>query len=164
MINPQSVLIWSGRDQLGDEPGIYGDAGYVGITLELPITLKPFPGNPATPRPTPQVTLVLTASDVNVYAGYPGHELSVLAYTPVNPSDPLSKWKETPVQLGQGEGRLTKDGETRLTLQKLAADVKFVSLRIRVDTTVAAGLYDDFLITRLGYESTTHYAMVGFRE
>lgn len=38
-VNPQQELIWQGRLQLGDQPGVYGDAAYSGITAELPMTV-----------------------------------------------------------------------------------------------------------------------------
>jgi hypothetical protein len=39
---------------------------------------------------------------------------------------------------------------------------KYVSIQIRVDTSVAAGLYNDFVFIRLSLRSKTHYAVVGF--
>jgi hypothetical protein len=41
---------------------------------------------------------------------------------------------------------------------------KYVSIQIRVDTTVAAGLYNAFVVVRLALQSTTHYATLGFEE
>ena len=36
-------LVWQGRLHLGDGPGVYGDASYVGLGVELPLTLRRFP-------------------------------------------------------------------------------------------------------------------------
>ena len=40
MLSSSPELIWKGRIHLGDEPGIFGDAEYAGISLELPVTLE----------------------------------------------------------------------------------------------------------------------------
>ncbi|MDQ3539890.1 MAG: hypothetical protein M3440_04315 [Chloroflexota bacterium] len=36
-------LVWQGRLHLGDGPGVYGDASYVGLGVEFPLTLRRFP-------------------------------------------------------------------------------------------------------------------------
>src|SRR5262249_20855977 len=69
MKNPSDVLIWQGRIHLGDEPGVYGDASYSGLCMELPMTFHPF--DPTSPNE--DLNLELEAEDVNVYTGYPGH-------------------------------------------------------------------------------------------
>jgi hypothetical protein len=69
MVPIESIFIWEGKIQLGDEPGIYGDAAYSGIGIKLPLTLANIDPN------APQddiLKITLHTSDVNVYKGYPG--------------------------------------------------------------------------------------------
>ncbi len=61
MLSVQPELVWEGRIHLGDEPGMYGDAGYSGIALEFPLTLRKT--DPTGPDTT---TLVLHTQDVQV--------------------------------------------------------------------------------------------------
>src|ERR671916_1030324 len=82
MLSVQPELVWEGRVHLGDEPGVYGDAAYSGIALEFPLTLRKT--DPAGPDTT---TLVLLTQDVQTFAGYPGHLITVTAYQPF-PHDP----------------------------------------------------------------------------
>jgi hypothetical protein len=49
MMNSNSTFIWQGRIHLGDEPGIYGNANYSGLSMEFPFTIKNF--DPANPYP-----------------------------------------------------------------------------------------------------------------
>lgn len=68
MKNQNDELIWQGRIHLGDEPGVYGDATYSGLCVDLPMTFHPF--DPANPHE--DINLDLEAEDVNVYSGYSG--------------------------------------------------------------------------------------------
>jgi hypothetical protein len=152
MINPSSILIWDGRLHLGDEPGIHGSSDYVGLSTEFPLTAKPYPGQAT--GAVPDLTLILEAQDVNIYQGYLGHLISLTGYAPIDPADPVSRWREIAIQVGPHE----------LHPQNIPPDTKYLSLRIRVATDVPPGLYDDFIIARLSYQSKTHYVVFGFRE
>jgi hypothetical protein len=150
MKNPKDELIWKGQLHIGDEPGVYGVAHYVGLCTEFPLTIRPFdPTNPKT-----DVTFLLESEDVSTYTGYPGHAVSLIAYEPTGPN----KWK----QVLLGSWLLT---QSQSPLQMSVPDLKghqYFSLQVRVDTTVQPGLYNDFLLTRLALQSTTHYASFGF--
>jgi hypothetical protein len=67
---------------VGDEPGVYGDAAYSGLALELPLTLRK-----TDPVGLDTTTLVVRTQDVQTFAGYPGHLITVTAYQPA-PNDP----------------------------------------------------------------------------
>lgn len=141
MLSVQPELVWEGRIHLGDEPGVYGDAAYSGIALEFPLTLRKT--DPAGPDAT---TLVLHTEGVQTFTGYPGHLITVTAYQPF-PHDPPQAI-EVPlatVTLSSADGNLK---EVPIDLSGLDSPV-FVSVRVRVDTKVPPGLYDDFVITRL---------------
>jgi hypothetical protein len=156
MLSVQPELVWEGRIHLGDEPGVYGDAAYSGIALEFPLTLRKT--DPAGPDTT---TLVLQTQDVQTFAEYPGHLITVTAYQP-DPGNPEHSI-ETPLTTTTLSNADNNRKEVPVNLAGIAAPV-FVSVRIRVDTTVPPGLYDDFVVTRLLNKSAnfTFVASFGF--
>jgi hypothetical protein len=156
MRSVQSELVWEGRIHLGDEPGVYGDAAYSGIAVEFPLTLRKTA--PAGPNTT---TLVLLTRDVQTFAGYPGHLITVTGYRP----DPVDATHSTEIVLATA--RLTSADNNRKELPVNLAGIVapiFVSVRVRVDTAVPPGLYDDFVVTRLLNRSAnfTFVAAFGF--
>jgi hypothetical protein len=157
VLSTMSELVWRGRIQLGDEPGVYGDATYAGLGFELPFTLAKT--NPTGPDNT---TIILQTVDVETFSGYPGHLLTVVLFE----SDPSQQfhWNETVLATAQ---LTAADKNHKEILLNLAGKTPphFVSLRVRVDTDVPPGLYDDFLVTRLLNRSQnfTFVASLGFR-
>lgn len=148
----QSELIWKGRVQIGDEPGVYGDASYSGLAIDLPVTLTPLDAGG-----TPVVSFELTAEDASSFgAPYPGHLVTVREYSQVSGTNP-PVWQATDV----ATGRLT--GNALTVSAPLQNSVRFVSVRVEADVTVSPGFYDDFVLTSLSLKSTTHYADFGFR-
>ncbi len=156
MLSTQSEFIWEGRQHLGDEPGIYGDAAYSGIALEFPLTLRKID-----PAGADATTLVLRTQDVQTFAGYPGHLISVTAYEP-DPNDP-NHAIETVLATERLNGADNNSKELDLDLAGIASPA-IVSVRVRVDTAVPPGLYDDFLVTKLLNQSVnfTFVASFGF--
>ncbi|HET9256151.1 MAG TPA: hypothetical protein VFO16_13255 [Pseudonocardiaceae bacterium] len=156
MLSARPELIWEGRLHMGDEPGVYGDAAYSGIAMELPLTLrKTDPSGPDT------TTLVLRTQDVQTFAGYPGHLITVTAYQP-DPHDPARATEKVLTT-----ATLTSADNNRKEITVDLAGIgspAFVSVRVRVDTTVPPGLYDDFVVTRLSNKSVnfTFVASFGF--
>ena len=157
MIAPQSEFIWDGKLHLGDEPGIHGAATFCGIQIELPSTIfRAF--DSATDD---DIVLRVTFEDVQTFSGYPGHLVELVRYM-ANPADPM-KWMETVLDT------------QRLLSPNLSVDLKanlagqtelkfFLGVRVRVDTTVPAGLYDDFIVVRLELQASNfkYYASFGF--
>jgi len=156
MLSPQAELIWQGRIHLGDEPGIFGDADYPGLALELPITLEKTPG-----AQEDTTTLVLRTEGVNTFSGYPGHLITVTLYTP---GPQPNVWKEVVLATAQ---LTTADNDHKNVEINLAGQTSpyRVSVRVRIDTAVPAGLYDDFVVTRLSNKSANFafVASFGFR-
>ncbi|WP_158887712.1 hypothetical protein [Amycolatopsis anabasis] len=154
MLSTQPELVWQGRIHLGDEPGVYGDADYPGIALELPLTLRKT--DPAGPDST---TLVLRTQDVQTFTGYPGHLITVTAYVP-DPADPFHADEQV-----LATARLTSADNNRkeipLDLGGLTSPI-FVSVRVRVDTEVPPGLYDDFVVTKLSNQSANFVFVASF--
>ncbi|MFI0487515.1 hypothetical protein [Actinomadura sp. 9N215] len=141
MLSAQAELIWDGRIHLGDEPGIYGDTPYPGIALELPVTLEK-----ADPAGADTTTLILHTRNVETFAPYKGHLITVTAYLPDSTKPNHAKEQVL------ATARLTSADQNRkeleLDLTGLTFPV-FVSVRVRVDTQVPPGLYDDFVVTML---------------
>ena len=138
---PGSEFIWQGRLHLGDEPGTFGDAAYVGLAIELPLTLTKTGSNPT-------ATLTIRAKDVQVIPPYLGHVVTVVAY---------QDGKATEI----GNGRITAspnnqspvDVEVALDLSSVSSPV-FAGVRVHVDSAVRPGLYDDFVVVGLRLNSS----------
>lgn len=157
MLSAQPELIWRGRIHLGDEPGVYGDACYSGLSAQLPITLVK-----TNPAGTDTATLVIRTADVQTFGGYPGHLVNVIIYQE-DPGNPFH-WNQTVIAT---ERIASGDNNRKEVSIDLAAYVSpyFLSVRLRVDTEVPPGLYDDFVFTRLENTSPgfTFVASLGFR-
>ncbi len=162
MLNIGQELVWQGRIHLGDEPGIYGDALYVGLCAELPLTIM---SNALETEMTPKgvglsdsVRFVLEAEDVRTYEGYPGHQISIVEH--FEASEGL--WQERVI----GQGKLWDMDNIEITLDLSGKQMPlFLSVRIKVDTSVPAGLYDDFVIKKLSVytHGSKYYSSFGFR-
>lgn len=158
-VNPQQELIWQGRIHLGDEPGIYGDAHYSGICAEFPTTI--YRSEPHQTDDTP-FKLVLETEDLNTYNGYPGHAITVIIYEP----DPNQQFRSVERVLAQGSFTSADNNRKEIEVKPGTAKGPFsISVRLRVDTTVNPGLYDDFIWNRLSLISPeyTYYASFGFK-
>jgi hypothetical protein len=162
MMNPASTFIWEGRIHIGDEPGIYGNANYCGLSMEFPLTVKNF--NPTTPAGD-VIKLEIDTENVNVFTGYLGHLIVVRLYSPdPQPANPF-KWKETIIK---NTDRIV-NGATNTVIDipvTGSTDPIYLSLAIEIDTDVKPGLYDDFLFTGLGYTTVSNnvYVNFGFKE
>lgn len=145
MLSPQAELIWQGRIHLGDEPGIYGDSSYTGLAVELPITLY------QTSSPGPEsTTLILRTKDARTFPGYPGHVIRVTLYEP-DPTNPNQFREETLA----AERLTTADQDLQELSISLAGRTSpyYLSVAVRIDTTVPPGLYDDFIVRSLSNRS-----------
>jgi hypothetical protein len=145
--------IWEGRLHLGDEPGVYGNAAYAGLAMELPVTLHPFNTSASV---TSDITFQLEANRIKIYHPYKGHRVSVFAYT---------------MDIGSNPPTWTRRLVTETLMDQASVDVpvpavsreRHFSVRIEVATDVAPGLYDDFVVRSFKLKSTTHFADFGFR-
>ncbi|MGB3444290.1 MAG: hypothetical protein WBA97_36585 [Actinophytocola sp.] len=154
MLSNQSELVWDGRIHLGDEPGIYGDTPYSGLALELPITLEK-----TDPAAADATALILRTENVETFTGYPGHLITVTAFVP-DPNEPFHS-----VEQVLATERITSADQNRkkveLDLTGLTFPV-FVGVRVRIDTEVPPGLYDDFVVTKLRNKSTNFGIVASF--
>jgi len=152
---PQQEMIWQGRLQLGDEPGTYGDASYPGICAELPITV--IRSDPA----GQEFKLVLATEDLETFQGYPGHAITVVMYLP-DPNQPFHSIEQV---VASASFVSADHNKKELTVNVGSAPGPFrLSVRLRIDTTVNPGLYDDFIWRRLSLKATSFqfFASFGF--
>ena len=156
MLSQQSELIWQGRIHLGDEAGVFGDAAYSGLATELPVTLQKV--DPAGPDAT---TLIVETENVETFAGYPGHVITVTLYQE-DPGQP-NHFVETVLATERLTSADNNRKEITVNLAGKPSPI-FVSTRIRIDTEVPPGLYDDFVFIRLSNQSEniTFVASLGF--
>ncbi|KKC05223.1 hypothetical protein [Mycobacterium nebraskense] len=149
---PTSEFIWQGRLHLGDEPGVFGDATYVGLAVELPLTLTKTAS-------ISTADLTIRAENVQVIPPYPGHVVTVVSY-----EDGQAKVVGN-AQIGaQPDNQPGVDTKVALDLSTVPFPA-FVGVRIHVDTTVPPGLYDDFVIAglRLNSSDNSVIGQLGFR-
>ena len=157
-VNPQQELVWQGRLHLGDEPGVYGDATYTGLASELPLTVARLdPANPSEPR----FKIVLDTEGLQTFSGFPGHSIVVVAYEP-DPASP-SKFVERILARDVFTGADHDHKEVEVDVNGYAGPFR-LSIRLRCDTTVMPGLYDDFVWVRLSLVAPNHafFASLGF--
>jgi hypothetical protein len=156
MLSPQPELIWQGRLHLGDEAGVFGDAAYSGLSTEMPVTLRKT--DSAGPDTT---TLVVDTENVETFAGYPGHLITVTLYEE-DPTRP-DHFLETVLATERLTGTDNNHQEITINLAGKPSPM-FLSVRIRIDTEVPPGLYDDFVFVRLANRSQnfTFVAALGF--
>jgi hypothetical protein len=155
--NPNQELIWQGRIHLGDEPGTYGDAHYNGICAELPITV--YRMDPTSKKDL-QFTLILDTEDAETYKDYPGHAITVTAYDP----DPAQQYHSIERVVAQTQLGSADNNQKQIQVSLGTSPGPFyMSVRLRSDTTVNPGFYDDFLLIRLSLTSPDFYAVFGFR-
>lgn len=157
-----STIIWEGRIHIGDEPGIYGNAHYSGLSMKFPLTVKNI--TPSAPLDD-LLSLEFLTENVTVLSGCPGPLIAVRLYSPDPQQNNAYKWKET---LIKDTDRIL-NGATSTVVQipvtGSSAPV-YISVAIEIDTDAKPGLYDDFLFTRLGYTNAHQniYVSLGFKE
>ncbi len=144
-------LIWQGRLQIGDEPGVYGDAHYAGLAAELPVTLTPFQAGASG-----DVVFRIGADGADSFGPpYSGHVVTVFSVTANPLSPPL--WIKTQV----ASGNLT--GPSLDIAVRVETGARYFSVRVEADPAVSPGLYDDFIWRSLSLIAQGFYADLGFR-
>ena len=150
----EQELIWQGRLHIGDEPGAYGDANYTGLCVELPFTImKNDSGDPD------EVKISIETEDVNTFQGYPGHEVALIIFVPGTDNT----WREV-----VASKTILYGSENHAELSADLSGIEmplFAAVRIKVDRSVPAGLYDDFIVKKLLMRSfgNKYYTSFGFR-
>jgi hypothetical protein len=156
--NSKQEMIWRGRIHLGDEPGVFGDAFYSGLTAELPATIYRSKDRKGT-----SFVITLETEDLETYKGYPGHEVVVKIYEP----DPNLQFHSLERIIARSTFNSEHKNRKDLTIDVGQAHGPFrISVHMRCDTRVNPGYYDDFIWKRLLLSSDDHnfYAAFGFRD
>ena len=146
------MLIWTGRIHLGDDPGVFGDATYAGLQIELPVTLDKF--DPKADQ-ADDICFVIAADHVSAGGISPHHEVALYVFER-EPSH--TEWTRTKIG-----GPFGLDGSIARARPSSVLRSRYVAIHVAVDTAAAPGLYNDLVLTSLTLESTTHYAEFGFR-
>jgi len=147
-LNEDTDLLWRGRIQLGDEPGIYSDAQYAGLCLEFPVELLPYSGAFTT---TGELTIIIEADEVQIYGGYEGHPVTVFGLFATG-----ATWQRREI----ASGRLRSE---HLELALRSEIPRYVTVRIEINSQLPPGLYDEIIVNRLSVRSATHFGYLGFR-
>ena len=127
-------MIWTGALNLGDTPGVFMDAQFVGLQLQLPLTLSSAPTAPV-------LRVLLVTNDVEIFGGKK-HPV----YWDWNPGDPL------PTPVGHIDDVATIPGRPEfhvLEVPAASANPGKHWLTILVNSDVAAGMRDDFVLKRI---------------
>jgi hypothetical protein len=151
-------LIWRGRLHMGDEPGVYGDASYVGLVTEWPITLKKFE-----PRSQEAGSAVfhLSAENVSVLPPYKGHRVTFWRYQAApTPENPLA-WSRVQIEPDADHRLSAPEAIIEMDIPDDAPAI-YMSVRVEVDTSPQPGLYNELVLVELRLLSTTYFATLGF--
>ena len=145
---------------MGDEPGTFGDATFVGLGVELPLTVHAMQGAASDAKPL--LKLVLHLENMKAYEPYPGHALRVIPHVPVAGTDP-PQWKEGAPILDVVLPREGNEFSHDILLGDLPLPA-FLSVQLYCNVNVAPGLYNDFVFTRVsaGDPKFACYATFGF--
>ena len=106
-------------------------------------------------------TLVVQTHNVETFSGYPGHLITATLYEE-DPGEPFH-YIETLLATELLTSADNNHQEIVVDLTNKTSPM-FVSVRIRIDTEVPPGLYDDFVVTTLLNKSQdfTFVASLGF--
>lgn len=147
-------LVWQGRLHLGDEPGIYGDACYVGLGCDLPITVREFDKHP-----TGAATFVLATENMGTQRSYPSHMMQVVCYEETDVVNHYSERVYRETLLVPGDSLIEADLSG---VRAKPEGPRYLSIRVRLDTSAPPALYDDFVVAGLSLQSMRYYASFGF--
>lgn len=148
-----SDLVWCGRKHLGDQPGLYGNAEYVGLTFELPIELELMPDAPSINH---EVHIAVYLECRNVTAPT-GHIVTLNEFLPTD--DSMKTWHKK--LISRIDFSATHSESAILTIRGKIP--RFVTAKIEVDTSVPPGLFDDIVVTRIETRSRSHCGYLGYR-
>lgn len=151
--NPQSELVWQGRIHLGDEPGVYGDSQYSGLAAELPLVVTRLD------QTASQFSLILDTESLETFANYPGHDISVVRFV----DDPAAPFHS--IEQSIANAKFTgADNNRKVVPVTVGADPGpfRIAVRLRIDTTVNPGFYDDFVWLRLSLQAVNFSFVGGF--
>jgi hypothetical protein len=133
-------MVWSGSLNMGDTPGVFMDAQFVGLLLQIPVTITFLPDG------TDPVKMLLMTTEVEVFNGKK-HPI-YWDWTPGTalPS-PVGTIDDVDLIPGKPEYH-------PLSIPRAGAAVGKHWLTIHVNPEIAAGLRDDFVLKRIEAHET----------
>jgi hypothetical protein len=134
------IVLITGRYQLGNDPGIFQDALYVGFELKLPFT-KTWIDSSAT-----NITFVFYTHDVETWGSWKGHRVSINNVEIGRLRDPDD---------AQGASEIFKLAVPRTTVETALGGKDNFLLSVELDVQPATpGLADDFVLWRIETDGT----------
>lgn len=128
-------IVWTGSLHLGDTPGVFMDAQYAGLIVQVPVTIT------FSPDGTDPIVFVATTTEVEIFNNNK-HPI----YWDWTPGNVLP----TPVGYIDDEDLITGQPEKHLlSIPHDAAAVGKHWITIQVNAETDAGLRDDFVLRRL---------------
>lgn len=131
------------------------NAAYAGLGAELPITVERPDPNDTTQT---EFTLVLDTDGLQTFSGFSGHKLDVVLYE-ADPAVP-NHFRERLLASGRFTGADNNQKRVTVPVGSLPGPFR-ISVRLRADTTVPPGLYDDFVWIRLSINAV-NFSFFGF--
>ena len=128
-------IIWTGALNLGDTPGVFMDAQYAGLIVQIPVTITfaPVDPNPA--------VFILTTTEVEIY-----NQKKHPIYWDWTPGSPFS----TPVgYIDDTDGTTGTSEKHQISVPYNLASVGKHSITVQVNPATDAGMRDDFVLRRL---------------
>lgn len=133
-------MIWSGALNFGDTPGVFTNAQFVGLLVQLPITITYLPDG------VDPVQFQLVTTDVEIY-----NDKSHPVYWDWVPGQPFPP----PVGYIDDSVPIPDHPELhRLSIPRADAETGPHNLAIVVNPEVSAGLKDDFVLERIEAHNT----------
>lgn len=140
---PVKKTVWQGEMHLGDDPAKYPKVTSAGMSFQVPVKLDP----------AKKARLTVTAREVQTQAGG-GHYVEVVAHfagkgfrTPA---------KEVVVDTFRIKDEVEADTDFTFDLDPAknlgGAVPSYYSVRVKVDTGIPLGLWDDFLVKKIVVE------------
>ena len=128
-------IVWTGALHLGDTPGVFMDAQYAGLLIQVPVTVT------FVPEGTDPIVFVVTTTEVEIFDNKKNP-----IYWDWTPGTPFP----TPVGYVDDQDLITGQPEKHLlSVPHDSAAVGKHWITIQVNQETAVGLRDDFVLRRL---------------
>lgn len=133
-------LVWTGGLNLGDTPGVFYDAEFAGLLLQIPITLTFLPDG------QDPIQLLLMTTEVEIF-----NDKKHPVYWDWTPGSPLP----TPVGFIDDTDPIPGQPEFHLlSIPRASASLDRHWITIQINPEITAGLRDDFVLKRIEAHET----------
>ncbi len=141
------VLMVAGRYQLGNNPGLFQDAAYVGHSLVLPFS------NPWFDPAASEVTFIVYTTDIETWGDWKGHVFAING-TEIgrlkDPVDTMGIYERFEIEIATADLQALLGGKSEFTIE------------VHLERQAAhPGLSDDFVLTRIATDASFGAALGG---